>query len=116
MVRENGEIVESLKFVMQACPCGYFGSQERACHCSSYQIQKYRNKISGPLLDRIDIHVELQNIKVDSLLKENISWESSQEIKRRVELARSIQKERFKNEKILFNSQMNHRQIKKYCI
>ncbi|HDN86331.1 MAG: magnesium chelatase [Candidatus Omnitrophota bacterium] len=100
---------------MNPCPCGYFGSQERTCHCSSYQIQKYRNKISGPLLDRIDIHVELQNIKVDSLLKENISWESSQEIKRRVELARSIQKERFKNEKILFNSQMNHRQIKKYC-
>jgi len=101
---------------MNPCPCGFFGSKEKACHCSSFQIQKYRRKISGPLLDRIDIHIELAGIKTRELIDNDFKAESSAEIKQRVEKARLIQGERFKNDKILFNSQMNHKQIKKYCI
>lgn len=101
---------------MNPCPCGYFGSQERACHCSTFQIQKYRNKISGPLLDRIDIHIELQNIKIDLLTSEHIPQETSEEVKTRVEKAREIQKRRYRKDKMFFNSQMNHKQIRKHCV
>lgn len=101
---------------MNPCPCGYFGSQEKPCHCSTYQIQKYRNKVSGPLLDRIDIHIELQNIKIDELSSEQIHPETSHRIKERVEKARQIQRKRYSKDKIFFNSQMNHKQIKKYCL
>ncbi len=100
---------------MNPCPCGYFGSTEKACHCSAYQIQKYRHKISGPLLDRIDIHVELQNIKVEALMDRDDHAETSETIKQRVEKARHIQQTRFKETKLLFNSQMRHAQMKKYC-
>jgi magnesium chelatase family protein len=100
---------------MNPCPCGYFGSSEKNCHCTSFQIQKYRNKISGPLLDRIDIHIELSGIKTEELVSRDFKAESSAQIQQRVEKARVAQRERFKNEKILFNSQMNHRQLNKYC-
>jgi magnesium chelatase family protein len=101
---------------MNPCPCGYFGSQDRACHCSTSQIQKYRNKISGPLLDRIDIHIELHSIKPELLNLDTLPQEGSCQIKERVERARNIQRERLKQEKILFNSLMTHKQIKKYCL
>lgn len=104
-----------LGYIMNPCPCGYFGSKEKSCHCSSYQIQKYRNRISGPLLDRIDIHLELAAIKTDDLVSYDFTAESSQAIKARVEAARLIQAERFRNEKIFFNSQMNHKQLRKFC-
>ncbi|RKY40028.1 MAG: magnesium chelatase [Candidatus Omnitrophota bacterium] len=101
---------------MNPCPCGYFGSEIKSCRCTGVQIQRYRNKISGPLLDRIDIHIELQDLKWDTLLSEEIQFESSSQIKKRVERAREIQKERFKNEEIFFNSQMSSKKIKKYCL
>ncbi|OQX85152.1 MAG: magnesium chelatase [Candidatus Omnitrophica bacterium 4484_70.2] len=101
---------------MNPCPCGYFGSKTKSCHCTSLQIQKYRRKISGPLLDRIDIHIELQDVKWEVLLSQDMKFESSQEIKKRVEKARKIQKERFRNEEIFFNSQMKSKEVKKYCI
>lgn len=104
-----------LVVAMNPCPCGYFGSSNRSCHCSSYQIQRYRSKISGPLLDRIDIHIELPDVKVEELTQNDFKSELSSEIKKRVEEVRSIQRERFRKEKIFFNSQMTARQIKKYC-
>jgi magnesium chelatase family protein len=100
---------------MNPCPCGYFGSKEKACHCSSSQIQKYRNKISGPLLDRIDIHIELSEIKTEDLMLHDFRAESSSAIKERVEKARLIQLKRLKKDKIFFNSQMNSRQLAKFC-
>lgn len=100
---------------MNPCPCGYFGSKTKSCHCSSYQIQKYRNKISGPLLDRIDIHLELAAINTQDLVSGDFKAENSRSIKERVEKARLIQAERFGKEKIYFNSQMNHRQLRKFC-
>jgi magnesium chelatase family protein len=100
---------------MNPCSCGYFGSLDRSCHCSPLQIQKYRNKISGPLLDRIDIHIEMHNVKTKELMAKDVVAEASVDIKKRVEKARIIQNERLKKEKIFFNAQMNHKHVKAYC-
>lgn len=106
-----------LAAAMNPCPCGYYGSKYKSCHCSVYQIQKYRKKISGPLLDRIDVHIELADIKTEELLSSSDTpQESSSSIKQRIEAARLIQRERFKKENISFNSAMPHKLIKKYCL
>jgi len=99
---------------MNPCPCGYFGSS-RECHCTPRKIQQYRAKISGPLLDRIDIHIEVPALKYKELLGKQ-EGESSSDIRKRVNRARKIQLRRFKNTKIFFNSQMNSRLIKKFCV
>ncbi|MBN2482945.1 MAG: YifB family Mg chelatase-like AAA ATPase [Candidatus Omnitrophica bacterium] len=105
-----------LAAAMNPCPCGYFTSPDKPCHCSSFQIQRYRSKISGPLLDRIDIHIELQNVKIEMLMAESMAAESSATIKERVNLAMYIQRDRLKHNKLFFNAQMNHRLIRKYCL
>ncbi|MGN1298358.1 MAG: ATP-binding protein, partial [Candidatus Scatovivens sp.] len=79
---------------MNPCPCGFYGSKEKECTCTPKERQKYIGKISGPLLDRIDIHIEVPNIKYNDLSK--AKGESSYEIKQRVNRARSIQVERYK--------------------
>lgn len=99
---------------MNPCPCGYYTDPKRTCHCGTNKIQNYMSKISGPLLDRIDIHIELPSIKYKELT-DSRDAEPSREIKARVERARSIQRERFKSEAIFYNAQMNTRLIKKYC-
>jgi len=99
---------------MNPCPDGNFGDPKRECHCTPYQIQKYRSKISGPLLDRIDIHIEVPSIAYRDLANKT-EGTSSAEMRKSVIQAREIQTQRFKNEKILTNSRMNNRQIKKYC-
>ena len=81
---------------MNPCPCGYYGSEDKKCSCTQDQISKYMNKISGPLLDRIDIHIEVKSVKYDEL-SNDISEESSTNIKERVNRARNIQIERYKN-------------------
>jgi len=97
-----------------ACPCGFFTDPKKSCHCNSSKIEKYLSKISGPLLDRIDIHIDVPALKYKEISQESPS-ESSGQIKKRIDQARRIQKERFKNERIYFNAHMNHRQTKKYC-
>ena len=99
---------------MNPCPCGYYGSS-KACHCSPAQIQRYRAKISGPLLDRIDIHIEIQALKYKELICRQ-EPESSEQIRKRVDKTRKIQLARFKDAGIYFNSQMNPKQIKKFCL
>ncbi|MBD3246130.1 MAG: YifB family Mg chelatase-like AAA ATPase [Candidatus Omnitrophica bacterium] len=101
---------------MNPCPCGYYGSRDKACHCSSSHIQKYRNKISGPLLDRVDVHVELADVKTDELMEPESLEEGSAQIRERVEAARKIQQSRFRRERIKFNSQMNAKQLHRYCV
>ncbi len=117
-VRKSLEFPSRFLFAaaMNPCPCGFWGdnSSGKTCHCSIYQIQKYRSKVSGPLLDRIDLQVEVPRLKTQHLLSETAA-ESSADIRERVNIARRAQTERFKKEKILFNSQMKPRQIKKYC-
>lgn len=99
---------------MNPCPCGNFGSRKQQCRCSKFQVERYRNKISGPLLDRIDIHVEMTEVGYDDLTCRQMG-EPSAIIRQRVEAARLIQRERFKEDGILFNAQMNSKLIKKYC-
>ncbi|MDR2191818.1 MAG: YifB family Mg chelatase-like AAA ATPase [Endomicrobium sp.] len=100
---------------MNPCPCGNFGNPLKRCVCSPLQIRKYKNKISGPLLDRIDICLEVPAVKISELTSMQ-DGESSASIKERVVKARKIQNERFKGLKIFTNAQMQSKDIKKYCI
>ncbi len=100
---------------MNPCPCGYFGDTRRACVCSATQIHRHRSRISGPLLDRMDIHIEVPPVTIRELSLDR-EEESSEKIRERVVNARKIQSERFKGKKIYANSQMPARTIKKYCV
>lgn len=99
---------------MNPCPCGYFSDPKHECRCSYPQIHRYRSKISGPLMDRIDIHVEVPAVPYKDLIGEANS-ESSEVISARVTAARAHQSERFKRTKIYCNAQMINRHIKKHC-
>ncbi len=99
---------------MNPCPCGNFGSSN-PCKCSPSEIHKYINKLSGPLLDRIDLQVEVDSIAYSDL-RSNANAETSIDIKKRVEIARQIQRERLKGTGIFTNSQMNNRQLKEFCV
>lgn len=99
---------------MNPCPCGNYGSKEKECTCTPAQIAKYRAKLSGPLLDRIDIQVEVDSVKYQELSSTEVA-ESSKTVRERVNKARAIQRERFKDEKIFTNSDMGEKHIKKYC-
>ncbi|OQX01070.1 hypothetical protein BWK69_00085 [Candidatus Parcubacteria bacterium A4] len=96
------------------CPCGHKGDPDKRCECTSSQINKYKRKLSGPLMDRIDIFIPVPAVKYEKLVsldEENSSFN----VRKRVEKARKIQEERFKDEKISINSEMEISQIKKYC-
>ena len=95
------------------CPCGYYNDPERECTCGPSQIQKYRRKLSGPLMDRIDIFIEVPQLKYEKLISK--AKDVTLQIRERVERARSFQKTRLKEEKILTNSEMGIPQIEKYC-
>lgn len=104
-----------LAAAMNPCPCGFFGEPTRECHCSPMQIQRYVSKISGPLLDRIDIHIDVPAVKYKEL-RENSPAESSAVVRERVIAARSIQIERFKEEKKIYaNAQMPPKLLRKHC-
>jgi len=99
---------------MNPCPCGYYNHPQKPCHCSVTQIQKYLHKISGPLLDRIDLHIEVTPVPYSELIKTE-NAENSIEIAKRVELARAIQIERYQNEQGIYtNAQMNEALLKKW--
>ncbi len=98
------------------CPCGYFGDPIKQCNCTSHQIQKYRAKISGPLLDRIDIQIEVPRLDYKELVKKKNDNESSCEIRKRIEKSRKIQLNRFRGRKIYNNSHMTRKDIEKYCL
>ncbi len=100
---------------MNPCPCGYYKSNLKACKCSPNQIKQYQSRISGPLLDRIDLFVSVEALKEDELItrKKEIS---SKDLKEMVLRAFNIMKERFKNSKTRFNSEMTEDEIDKYCI
>ena len=99
---------------MNPCPCGYLGSREKECSCSEQSISRYIGKISGPLLDRIDIQIEVSQVKYQNL-ENNTKIETSQEVKKRVNDARKIQQDRYKKEKIYSNSALTPKLIEKYC-
>ena len=99
---------------MNPCPCGYYGSKDKECTCSDEQIKRYMGKISGPLLDRIDIHLEVSSVKYDKL-KSEANLETSEEIRKRVNKARVIQQERYKEYGIYSNAELSPKLIEKYC-
>jgi magnesium chelatase family protein len=100
---------------MNPCPCGNFGNPVQTCHCSPPQIQKYTGKISGPLLDRIDIHINVQAVKYKEL-SSTVQSEHSSVIRERVMKAREIQQARFKGKKNMYsNADMQSKDIREFC-
>ena len=116
--RAKGSFTYPAKFILVAamnpCPCGYATHPTKPCVCSPNQIRKYQRRISGPLLDRIDLHVEVPQLKYDKLASEKVAEESA-EIRKRVEKAREIQLKRYEGQAAKTNSEINIPQIKKYC-
>ncbi len=104
----------TLAAAMNPCPCGNFGNPKRPCTCTPNQIQRYRSKISGPLLDRIDIQIELPAVSYDELASRP-GGDSSAVIRERVNKARKVQLERYKNDGITSNSQLSAGLLDKYC-
>jgi magnesium chelatase family protein len=99
---------------MNPCPCGYYSDPHHECSCNVSQIQRYRAKISGPLLDRIDIHIEVPALRYKELSSKR-EGEPSHVVRKRVNNCRKIQLERFKGTKIYCNAQMTQKLLKKYC-
>ena len=101
---------------MNPCPCGFYNHPQKECHCSSTAILKYMHKISGPLLDRIDLHIEVAPVMYEELRAKD-ETDSSAMVALRVKKARALQLQRFAlDEGVFTNAQMNKNQIKKYCI
>ncbi len=116
--RSAGTVTYPARFVlcasMNPCPCGHYGSVKRECSCSPNDIRKYRAKISGPLLDRIDIQVEVDGVEYDDLVSKG-KEESSAEVKARTDKARTIQRERFAGSKVSSNAEMGEKEMQTYC-
>ena len=116
--RANGTVTYPSRFMlcasMNPCPCGNYGSATRTCSCSASEIRNYRKKVSGPLLDRIDLQVEVDNLSYDELTSSS-EPESSETVKERVNVARRIQHERFAGCGINTNAEMSERELKDYC-
>ncbi|MDD3840421.1 MAG: YifB family Mg chelatase-like AAA ATPase [Clostridia bacterium] len=119
IARVNATVTFPAEFMLVAsmnpCPCGYFGDLKRECRCTPNQIRRYLGKISGPMLDRIDIQLEVPALDYQDMVSKEKN-ESSAQIKERVDKAREIQLDRYRKEKIYFNSQLSTKLIKKYCM
>ena len=116
--RSAGTVTYPARFVlcasMNPCPCGHHGSTKRECSCTPNDIRKYRAKISGPLLDRIDIQVEVDGVEYDDLVAKTVE-ESSAQVKARTDKARAIQRERFSGSKVTSNAEMSEKEMREYC-
>jgi len=116
--RAAGTIQYPAEFLLVAaanpCPCGYYGSSSRACTCPAGQIGRYQKKLSGPLLDRIDLHVQVNSVPLDKLTSIE-EGEKSNEIRVRVEKARAMQRQRFVDLKLHANGQMSSQHVRKIC-
>lgn len=99
---------------MNPCPCGYFGADARRCRCTPNQIERYLSKISGPLVDRIDIHIDVPAVTF-SKLRSKVGQLGSAVIREEVIKARSVQARRFGDGKVMVNARMSHKQVRKFC-
>lgn len=117
--RAKGSITYPAQFLLVAasnpCPCGYYGDPKRACTCLPGMIARYQKRISGPLLDRIDMHIDVPSVDTQKLVGKGIISEATVVIQERVQKAREIQIKRFKSTPIRSNSEMATRDVKKYC-
>ncbi|MEK7462758.1 MAG: YifB family Mg chelatase-like AAA ATPase [Patescibacteria group bacterium] len=109
--RAKNNLVFPAKFILVAamnpCPCGYYGDAEKECRCSAFEVFRYQKKISGPLLDRIDLQIDVPRVKLEELTNKNRDTKSAEEMRKKIIEAREIQRERLKEFKILTNSEMN---------
>jgi len=120
--RAVGTMIFPSKFLLVAaanpCPCGYLGSKKKACTCLPGQVTRYRKKVSGPILDRIDMHISVPEVELDKLTsKQKKSGPTSRQIRKQVQNARNIQLKRFRKWKlkIVSNAEMSNKQVKKFC-
>lgn len=117
--RAQGTITFPARFTLVAsqnpCPCGYYGDPDRQCTCPPGNILKYRKRISGPLLDRIDLHIEVPRLKFDKINSAELS-EPSINIRQRVLMARERQHHRFINVSAATNAEMNAKDIREFCL
>jgi magnesium chelatase family protein len=118
IARASGSLTYPSRFMLLAamnpCPCGYFTDPQRNCICTPTAIQRYRSKISGPLLDRIDLHIEVPAVSFRDLNIETQD-ETSETIQKRVQTTRAFQLNRYKAEGVRCNVQLGPKQLKKYC-
>ena len=116
--RAGGTVTYPASFMlcasMNPCPCGNYGSSKRRCTCTPNDIRRYRARVSGPLLDRIDIQVEVDGVDYDDLVSEEVE-ETSAQVKARADSARKIQRERFENSAINTNAEMGEKETRAYC-
>lgn len=117
--RAQGTLSFPARFTLIAsqnpCPCGYYSDPEKNCTCSTAQILKYRQRISGPIIDRIDLHVEVPRIKFEKM-QQHENNETSETIRARVSNAREIQQRRFAESKIRYNAEMTPKDIRQFCM
>jgi magnesium chelatase family protein len=117
--RASGSLTFPAKFILIAsqnpCPCGYHRNPKRVCVCSPGTIMRYEKRVSGPILDRIDLQVSVPDVDIEKLTDENVVSESSSMVRGKVQKARDIQSKRFSGRKITCNAEMGSRDIKKYC-
>jgi len=99
---------------MNPCPCGFFGDPVKECRCSSSEITRYQKRISGPLLDRIDIFAEVPRVEYEKLSDDRLG-ESSETVRARVEAARQVQRERFNETKLASNADMTPVEVREFC-
>lgn len=123
--RARGSVTYPAQFILigasNPCPCGYYKDPKRECKCLPGQIARYEKRVSGPILDRIDIHLDVPSVETQKLVGSSAKLridksESSKEIQKRVQAARDIQSRRFKGTKLKSNSEMNTKEIKSYCL
>ena len=116
--RSGGTVTYPASFMlcasMNPCPCGNYGSAKRRCSCTPNDIRKYRARISGPLLDRIDIQVEVDGVEYDDLVSEE-KEETSAEVKLRADAARKVQRARFEGSMVKTNAEMGEKETREYC-
>ncbi|WP_337286617.1 ATP-binding protein [Candidatus Methylomirabilis sp.] len=102
------------KWCLNPCPCGYFTDPQRPCTCSPPQIQRYRSRISGPLLDRIDLHLDVPPLRYREITTDS-QGEPSEQVRERVKEARALQQERFRRTRTFCNAQMGVKQLRRHC-
>ncbi len=117
--RVNSTFTYPAKFMfvwaMNPCPCWFLTDTKKECKCSIKDVERYRSRLSWPLLDRIDIFIEVPRVETEKFWQNSQKWETSKEIKKKVEIARNMQLKRFFWTKITFNSEMSSKEIEKYC-
>ncbi|TSC54347.1 MAG: magnesium chelatase family protein [Microgenomates group bacterium LiPW_31] len=117
--RAAGSITYPAKFILVAaanpCPCGYLGDEKHQCRCLPGQIIRYQKRLSGPILDRIDLHIEVPAVKIEKLTDQGIVGEESSSIRKRVQKARDIQRKRLAKTNLTCNAEMQTPQVKEFC-